>query len=52
MQKIHTKENLADVMTKPINTDKFKWCRFSYGLSERKQHGTDKMKKVLKAHQK
>ena len=23
MLKIHTKENLADVMTKPINTDKF-----------------------------
>ena len=23
LQKIHTKENLANVMTKPINTDKF-----------------------------
>ncbi|KAK0605571.1 hypothetical protein LWI29_028241 [Acer saccharum] len=34
MQKIHTKENLADVMTKPINTDKFIWCRSSYGLAE------------------
>ena len=34
MQKIHTKDNLADVMTKPINTNKFIWCRSSYGLSE------------------
>ena len=34
MQKIHTKENLADVMTKPINTDKFMLCRSSYGLTE------------------
>ena len=34
MQKIHTKDNLADVMTKPINADKFIWCRNSYGLSE------------------
>lgn len=34
MQKIHTKDNLADVMTKPINADKFIWCRSSYGLLE------------------
>ena len=34
MQKIHTKDNLADVMTKPINADEFIWCRSSYGLSE------------------
>lgn len=34
MQKIHTKDNLADVMTKSINTDKFYWCRSSYGLSK------------------
>lgn len=34
MQKIHTDENLADVMTKPINADKFTWCRSSYGLAE------------------
>ena len=34
MQKIHTKDNLADVMTKPINADKFIWCRSSCGLSE------------------
>jgi len=32
MQKIHTKDNLADVMTKPINTNKFEWCRSCYGL--------------------
>ena len=32
MQKIHTKDNLADAMTKPINAEKFEWCRSSYGL--------------------
>ena len=32
MQKIHTKDNLADIMTKPVNSDKFIWCRSSYGL--------------------
>ena len=34
MLKIHPKENLADVMTKPINTDKFVWSRSSYGLTK------------------
>jgi len=34
MQKIYTEENLADVMTKAINTDKFRWFRFSSGLLE------------------
>ncbi|KAH9803716.1 hypothetical protein KPL71_001892 [Citrus sinensis] len=34
LQKIHTKENLADVLTKPINTDKFVSSRSSYGLAE------------------
>ena len=34
MQKIHIKDNSADVMTKSINADKFKWSRSSYGLSE------------------
>ncbi|KAL5852379.1 hypothetical protein ACOSQ3_007497 [Xanthoceras sorbifolium] len=34
MQKIHTKENLADAMTKPINADKFIWCRSSFGLAK------------------
>ncbi|KAH9715183.1 hypothetical protein KPL71_020951 [Citrus sinensis] len=33
LQKIHTKENLADVLTKPINTDKFVWSRSSCGLA-------------------
>ncbi|KAH9801106.1 hypothetical protein KPL71_000900 [Citrus sinensis] len=33
LQKIHTKENLADVLTKPINADKFIWSRSSYGLA-------------------
>ncbi|KAE8674537.1 hypothetical protein F3Y22_tig00111745pilonHSYRG00059 [Hibiscus syriacus] len=34
MQKIHTKDNIADFMTKAINVDKFTWCRSSCGLSE------------------
>lgn len=34
MQKIHTKDNLADVFTKPISTDKFEWSRSSCGLVE------------------
>ncbi|KAE8680428.1 putative Double Clp-N motif-containing P-loop nucleoside triphosphate hydrolases superfamily protein [Hibiscus syriacus] len=34
MQKIYTKDNIADFMTKAINADKFSWCRSSCGLSE------------------
>ncbi|KAH9745763.1 reverse transcriptase Ty1/copia-type domain-containing protein [Citrus sinensis] len=34
LKKIHTKENLADVLTKPINTNKFIWSRSSCGLEE------------------
>ena len=34
MLKIHTKENLADVMTKSINIYKFVWSRSLYGLIE------------------
>ena len=34
LQKIHTKKNLTDVMTMPINTDKFVWNISSYGLAE------------------
>ncbi|KAE8686612.1 Methyl esterase 17 [Hibiscus syriacus] len=34
MQKIHTKDNIADFITKAINADKFTWCRSSCGLSE------------------
>jgi len=30
MLKIHTKDILTDVMTKPVNTNKFEWYRFSY----------------------
>jgi len=37
MQKIHTKDNLADVMTKSINADKFTWRRSSYGMIESSQ---------------
>ena len=34
LQKIHTNKNLADVLTKPINADKFIWKRSSCGLSK------------------
>ncbi|KAE8694460.1 hypothetical protein F3Y22_tig00110783pilonHSYRG00286 [Hibiscus syriacus] len=34
MQKIHTKNNIADFMTKAINADKFTWCRSSCDLLE------------------
>ena len=34
LQKIHTKDNLADALTKAINTDKFTWCRSFYSLAE------------------
>ena len=34
MLKIHTKESLTDVMTKPINIDKFVWSKSSYGLTK------------------
>lgn len=27
IQKIHMKDNLADALTKPINNDKYIWCR-------------------------
>ncbi|KAE8703963.1 hypothetical protein F3Y22_tig00110462pilonHSYRG00425 [Hibiscus syriacus] len=31
IQKIHTKDNIADFMTKAINADKFTWCQSSCG---------------------
>ena len=34
MQKIHTKDNLTDFLTKAVNTNKFVWCRSSCGLIE------------------
>jgi len=33
-QKVHTKKNPANALTKPINTNKYVWCRSSYGLTE------------------
>ncbi|KAE8667060.1 Retrovirus-related Pol polyprotein from transposon TNT 1-94 [Hibiscus syriacus] len=39
IQKIHTKYNIADFMTKAINADKFTWCRSSCGLSETHSQG-------------
>ncbi|GKD28184.1 hypothetical protein Tco_1234398, partial [Tanacetum coccineum] len=34
MQKIHTDDNVANYLTKAINSDKFIWCRSSYGLAK------------------
>ncbi|XP_073148775.1 retrovirus-related Pol polyprotein from transposon TNT 1-94 isoform X1 [Henckelia pumila] len=34
MLKIHTKDNIADILTKPVSTEKFEWCRSSSGLAE------------------
>lgn len=34
MQKIHSKDNLADFMTNAVNIDKFVWYRSSSGLAE------------------
>jgi len=50
MEKIHTKDNLADVMTKPIIANKFAWCQSSFGLLETYARETDKIEKYLKAH--
>ena len=33
-QKVHTKENPADALTKLVNTDKYIWCKSFYGLVE------------------
>jgi transposase InsO family protein len=33
-QKVNTKKNPADALTKPVNTNKYIWCRSSYGLAE------------------
>ena len=38
LQKIHTNENLVNVMTKPINIDKFVWSISLMALQKRKQH--------------
>jgi hypothetical protein len=47
-QKIHTKKNLADVLTKPINNDMYIWCRSSYGLVKMHTAEDDKYKKNRK----
>ncbi|KAH9667758.1 Integrase catalytic domain-containing protein [Citrus sinensis] len=47
LQKIHTKENLADVLTKPINADKFIWSRSSCGLTKTQAFGTHHRVKPL-----
>lgn len=30
MHKIHNKENLTDILTKPVNVSKFVWYKFSF----------------------
>jgi len=39
MQKIHTKDNLADAMTKPINTNKFECTDPAMAYRIHEQHG-------------
>ena len=34
MKKIHTDDNLADVLTKPTNTNKFVWCKSLHSLAD------------------
>ena len=33
LEKVETLVNVADVLTKPMNTKKFRWCLESMGLS-------------------
>jgi hypothetical protein len=33
-QKIHNQKNLVDALSKPVNSDKYIWCRSSYGLAD------------------
>ena len=32
LEKVATLENVADALTKPVNTEKFRWCVGSMGL--------------------
>ena len=35
LEKVHTKENSADMFTKPVTLEKLRWCLASLGLHER-----------------
>eukprot|EP00253_Pinus_taeda_P008627 PITA_08627 len=35
LQKVHTRENCANIFTKPITVEKLQWCLASLGLQER-----------------
>eukprot|EP00253_Pinus_taeda_P025015 PITA_25015 len=35
LQKVHTRENCADIFTKPVTLEKMRWCLASLGLQKR-----------------
>ena len=35
LENVHTKENSADMFTKPVTLEKLQWCLASLGLQER-----------------
>ena len=35
LEKVHTKENCADMFTKPVLLEKLRWCLASLGLQKR-----------------
>ena len=35
LKKVHTRENCADIFTKPVTVEKLRWCLASLGLQER-----------------
>ena len=35
LEKVHTKENYADMFTKPVLLEKLRWCLASLGLQKR-----------------
>eukprot|EP00253_Pinus_taeda_P024271 PITA_24271 len=35
LKKVHTRENCADIFTKPVTVEKLQWCLASFGLQKR-----------------
>lgn len=35
LQKVYTRENCADIFTKPVTVEKLRWCLASLGLQKR-----------------
>lgn len=38
LEKVDTLENVADALTKPVSTDKYRWCVSSMGLEAHDLH--------------